>query len=544
MVNKSNKGGLDMESYNYLSSFNKKVEITPLFLCSIDKNGKLFELYGDINISKESSDIFICSDKLTINTEPVSNFSKTTYKRLFEGINNVISNKTIKEEKVYIYIGNYTGMWYEIDIKKDPNSKDRVLLVWFYSTYVEKFESNSLNELKIYKYLFDIIPYGMCIYIDNKIKFINQSAINFLGGSCWSDFIGRGFKEFISSTSDINIDDIAKKVCLNSKDVIYNEEIKTLNLEKFKVNMNISPIIFNGKKGVLLSFKSLEYVKDIEELENIVNRKKAEIDNTIKNEKMKIEFFADVSHELRTPLNVILGAIQLLSLQMDKGSIIDEEDKLSEYLSIVKFNALRLLRLVNNIIDFTKIDSGFNELDLKKCNIVSFVEEITNSVVPCTEGKGIELTFDTSEEEIFTLIDPSKMERVILNLLSNAIKFTPNGGDVFVNITFEENINISIKDTGIGMDSDKVKLIFERFKQVNNGYIKANEGSGIGLSLAKSIIEKHGGYIDVQSILGEGSEFTIVLPKDNIDIDAGEFSIYEFQLESIDLELSDICFQK
>lgn len=533
-----------MESCNYLSSFNKKIEITPLFVCSIDKGGKLFKAYGDINIDDKNSDIFISSSKLSINENPASSFSKTTYKRLFESIDKVISSKTFKEEKVYIYIGNSTGVWYEIDIKKDPANKKRAILIWFYSSSADKTERNYLNEFRIYKHIFDVIPYCMCVCVNNKIKFINQNAINTLGGKCFTDFMGRGFNEFLCEGSEFNMDNLVETVCFDSKEIEYKDFIKTFDLKKIEVSMNISPIVFNGEKGVLLAFKDLENKKNIEELENLINTKSSEFDNTIKKEKMKTEFFADVSHELRTPLNVIIGAIQLLNFQKNKGSILDENAKLDEYLSIIKFNAFRLLRLVNNIIDLTKLDSGYDELELKMCNIVSFVEEITNSVIPSIEGKGISLTFDTNSEEIFTLMDPSKMERVILNLLSNAIKFTPNGGDVFVGIEDSDDIKICVKDSGIGMDNDKVKLIFERFKQINNGYIKANEGSGIGLSLAKSIVEQHGGNINVESVLEEGSEFTIVLPKKNIDTDNDGFSIYEFQLESVDLELSDICYRK
>ncbi|KMT22746.1 sensor histidine kinase [Clostridium cylindrosporum] len=535
-----------MQSCEYLSNYSKKIEITPLFVCSVDIKGNIYSSLGEAEeIFRQDSEISIDSNRLILKTNNINKFSEVAYKRLFECIDNIIKTNMISEETVYVYVGNFTGTWYQVDIKKDPINEDRVTLIWFYSSYLENSNENTLDELKIYKHLSEFLPYSMCIYVNNKIRFINYSAIKFLGGECWSEFIGRRFSEFISAESTFNIEEIVNGInSRNIPNIVYREKIRTLDLSEYDVDMYISPIVFNGEKGVLLAFRDMEVRKEVKELEELINTKNKELDKTIKSEKMKTEFFTDVSHELRTPLNVILGALQLLSFQMDKGNINDENGKLNEYLTIVRFNALRLLRLVNNIIDITKIDSGFKDIQLKKCNIVSFVEEITNSVIPYMENKDINLTFDTNDEEIHILMDPSKMERVILNILSNAIKFTHEGGEVFVNINSGENVNISIKDSGIGMSEDKINVIFERFRQVSNGYVRENEGSGIGLSLAKSIIEQHGGNIKVHSEINVGSEFIITLPKNKLSDNIEEFNLNEYQIGAVDLELSDICYQK
>ncbi|MEG2338975.1 MAG: HAMP domain-containing sensor histidine kinase, partial [Clostridium sp.] len=202
------------------------------------------------------------------------------------------------------------------------------------------------------------------------------------------------------------------------------------------------------------------------------------------------------------------------------------------------------LRLVNNIIDLTKIDSGYLEITQRKCNIVSFVEDITDSITPYIDNKNIGITFDTDNEEIIALIDPIKMEKVILNILSNAIKFTPEEGSISVNISTDSNINISIKDNGIGMEEDKLQLIFQRYAQINSGYTRKNEGSGIGLSLARHIVNQHGGDIEVYSEKGSGSEFIIKLPYDVTMQREDGFEAYEYRSETIELELSDICFHK
>ncbi|MEG2893749.1 MAG: HAMP domain-containing sensor histidine kinase [Clostridium sp.] len=334
---------------------------------------------------------------------------------------------------------------------------------------------------------------------------------------------------------------------------ISNKSFESLNASIERIDKGItikeSTSVFIGKKY------GIWYEVDVTKEDNNINLIWYYIQNNkkilegfsldkIKKSEGKIEYFADVSHELRTPLNVILGVVQLLSFQLDNGNINDRDNKLTEYLSITRFNSLRLLRLVNNIIDLTKIDSGYLEITQKKCNIVSFVEDITDSITPYIENKNINVTFDTDSEEIIALIDPIKMEKVILNILSNAIKFTPNDGKIWVNISRDENINISIKDTGVGMDHDKIDIIFERYAQINTSYIRKNEGSGIGLSLARHITNQHGGDIIVKSEKDKGSEFIIKLPLDlNIQRE-DDFEAYEYRSETIELELSDICFHK
>ena len=162
----------------------------------------------------------------------------------------------------------------------------------------------------------------------------------------------------------------------------------------------------------------------------------------------------------------------------------------------MKQNCYRLLRLVNNLIDITKIDSGFMELNLKNVNIIEVVENITLSTAEYIESKSRTIIFDTDIEEKIMAIDPEQMERVILNLISNATKFTSPGDTIEVTIYDKDKyILISIKDTGIGIPQDKLDSIFERFKQVDPLLSRRSEGSGIGLSLVKSLVEMHNGNI-------------------------------------------------
>lgn len=532
-----------MESYNYLSEFSKNIKIEPSYVCSINKEGLVLEHHGEISgMTEKESDIYISSNYLGISSNPISNFSRKTYNRLFDEVKKIIDNDLDVEEKLYLNIGKDKDSWYEIEVKKDPKDDTRALLIWFKSLYLNNLRENSIYELEMYKNLFN--SYNICICVNGRIKFISNKAVEFLGGKCWSEFLGKRMKDFISKDSKLDIDYALNKISGNIRDLDFSEVIRRLDFSEVDVKMKMIPVYFNGESGVQIVFKKEKIENRIKELERLIYLKNIELDEFIQKERQQTEFFIDISHDLRTPSNVILGAIQLLRLQIDKKTIKDEGGRLDEYLSIIKFNALRLLRLTNNIIDITKFDSGFSELQLKKCNLVSFVEGIISSVIPYIENKNIKVTFDTDKEDIYLLIDPSKMERVILNIMSNAIKFTPKGGEIFVSIKCTDTIDISIRDSGIGMGEEKMKTIFERFSQVNGGFIKNYEGSGIGLSLSKSIIDQHGGKIKVESELNKGSNFIISFPKDKIKVSDSDIDLFEHQLEALDIELADICYQK
>ncbi|EYE89546.1 histidine kinase [Fervidicella metallireducens AeB] len=285
--------------------------------------------------------------------------------------------------------------------------------------------------------------------------------------------------------------------------------------------------------------------KRMEQLKKYAEERMRILNEAMQYEKIKTEFLANISHELRTPLNVILGALQLLDLNMKSNLIYDKENKLNRYSAIMKQNCYRLLRIVNNLIDITKIDSGFSKLNLKNGNIVGIVEDIALSVADYVENKSIQLIFDTEIEEKIMAFDADKLERIILNLISNAVKFTPAGGMINVNIyDCIDSIKISVKDNGIGIPKDKLEIIFQRFRQVDKSLTRNHEGSGIGLSLVKSFVEMHGGKIEVYSTEGEGSEFIVELPVRLVEEEEETIStnddIFSARIQRISVEFSDI----
>ena len=232
----------------------------------------------------------------------------------------------------------------------------------------------------------------------------------------------------------------------------------------------------------------------------------------IKAEKYKNNYFINLSHELRTPINVILSIEQLIKSLIKSGVQI-ENNKIEEYMNTLGGNSRRLLNLINNIIDTSKIDSGSYKLNKEEVDIVSLVEDTALSMVELAKSKYIELIIDPEIEELFIMCDKLDIERCIVNLVGNAIKFTNPTGIITININkVQDNVKISVKDTGIGIDKKYHDSIFDRFGQVYNNSSEEFGGSGLGLTLTKNLINLHEGEISLISESGKGSEFIIILP--------------------------------
>lgn len=258
----------------------------------------------------------------------------------------------------------------------------------------------------------------------------------------------------------------------------------------------------------------------------------------------KSEFIANMSHELRTPLNINLSAIQLFELYFNNDWDLGKE-KISIHMKSMKQNCLRLLRLVNNLIDTTKIEAGFYEPLFSSHNIVEVIEKIAFSISGYAKQKNIKLIFNSDVKEKLIVCDVDMIERIMLNLISNAIKFTDNCINVDI-YNRDFTVVIAVKDNGIGIEKDNHNIIFERYKQVSKILTRGTEGTGIGLALTKSLVEMLGGNITVKSEYGHGAEFIIELPVKqntsekqtfadvNDDIDNDKFT------QKMNVEFSDI----
>ena len=232
-------------------------------------------------------------------------------------------------------------------------------------------------------------------------------------------------------------------------------------------------------------------------------------------EQNKNNYFINLSHELRTPLNVLNGINQLIK-DLCKKEVFITPKRLSYYMDIMERNTSRLLNLINNIIDNTKIENNSYILTKEETNIVYLVEETVMDMKDYIEEKGLEFIFDTDIEEKTIACDKTEIERCIVNLVGNASKFTPEGGLIQVTVSdLGDKVKISVKDSGIGISEENKKLIFDRFNQVVDNNSEVKRGSGLGLTICKQLITLHGGDIYVESEVGVGSEFIIILPVNN-----------------------------
>lgn len=430
-----------------------------------------------------------------------------------------------------------------------------------------EFESNLMSYLDIdeeKKYTNKKVVHSLLKEIKNIIKYKNMSIYLY-------DKDNEKFKFYLSENEkenrlnvDIHIDkDIENKLC--SKD-IKNKYVEIYNkLEKFKgkkesleirhielanklfalvvITYNESKNYFSKGDSYLNEILSkLGYiVKQIENKSEIkyITEKKKELEDVIKLESMKVEFLSNMSHEFRTPINIILAIVQLLNLNNKTLS----DEKYKEYLNVLKQNSYRLLRLINNIMDITKVNSDSDELNLVNCNVVSVLEEIVMSTVLYANEKKRNIIFDTDNEEIFLACDEDKIERIMLNLISNAIKFSECDTDIEIKINTKLDLNrvyISIKNYGSNIEFNDREKIFERFHRVDNSLNRKNEGCGIGLFLCRKFIEMHEGEIFLDNI-DNGTQFSFYLP-----INITEEKIYnpiiqkDSLIERCNIEFSDI----
>lgn len=373
----------------------------------------------------------------------------------------------------------------------------------------------------------------LCILIDLKgnIKKVSSNAIELLG---W------GKEELSKMTIDNIIELTEQSIDLN--EIYTNHSHKCYGgifklrckngffkvMEWYYYNESATEQIYIVGSEISFIFRLEEELKEIE--------------NKLKEEVYKSKFISNISHEFRTPINIILSTIQLLELY--EGD--NKSGQRYRYLTTVKNNGYRLLRLINNLIDLNNIESGKIKLNKVIINIVSLVEDIVNSIVDYVGRMKRNIIFDTDEEEVFLSVDIKRIEKVILNLISNAIKFTDEGGniEVYIETDWKENrVYIYVKDDGVGIPQKDIKTIFNIFNQVDSTFSRRAEGSGIGLCLIKAFVEMHGGGILLKSKLGVGSRFGFYLPIDQIrpkEIVYNTENTWDSAFKSAEIEFSDI----
>lgn len=383
------------------------------------------------------------------------------------------------------------------------------------------------------------VDYVTMSYKDFNIKYINDNAFESIKKICPHvnsvvEVIGGNFFDFYTNDVKEKKEIISKiKLCIKEKSSRYIHKQKLIEEGKINYIKTIFQPIFDKNNQVEKITSIGMYITD-EELANQQMSKALRIQD---------EIFVNTSHELKTPINLIFSASQLLNVYLKNESVDYRRDKIEYSNKIIMQNCYRTIKLINNILDVSKMEQGFYDLSLENKNIVSVVDNIVMSVSDYIKDKKLSIIFDPKVEEKFIALDLYKFERIMLNLISNAIKFSKNNGVIFLDLIDKEDfIEVSIKDQGIGIDEQNLKSIFKKFNQENKSFNRKAEGTGIGLSLVQSMVELHGGTIDVESTVGVGSKFTIHLPTKTVNspINLQDEYSFEDKVEMIRFELSDI----
>ncbi|HXG56248.1 MAG TPA: ATP-binding protein [Vicinamibacterales bacterium] len=223
---------------------------------------------------------------------------------------------------------------------------------------------------------------------------------------------------------------------------------------------------------------------------------------------MKSEFVSMVSHELRTPLTSIRGSLQLV---LDEPAGLDDETR--ELLGVGLTNTERLIRLINDILDLSKIESGRLMLKLQPAEPAELVRQAVSNVQHGARAGAAMIEVSVAEGLPALEVDPDRMLQALVNLLSNAVKFAPSDRPIQMSVHGgESTVRFSVTDHGPGIPADKMNLLFRRFQQIESSNTRHAQGTGLGLAITKGIVEQHGGHVEVVSSLGHGSTFTITLP--------------------------------
>ena len=369
-----------------------------------------------------------------------------------------------------------------------------------------------------------------------KLKYNqNNIKVNFFTNDFTNTKATKYYYKLEGLEDEWNITNSNSMVFANLAPGDYSLEIKTIThhgieSEISSVSFTINPPFWKSKYLVFIYYIVIilwiyTYSNKVKKLDKLVNKRTSELrkemekneqlfNQVLKLEQSKNNYFVNLSHELRTPLNILSSINQLIKSFINNDKVIPNE-KLSHYMDIMNNNCNRLLSLINNLIDYTKIENNNYILNKQSVNIVYLVEETVLDMKDYIEENGLELIFDTDVEEKQIRCDKFDIERCIINLVSNAVKFTPKGGLIEVLVQdLADKVKIIIKDNGIGISEKNQKIIFDRFNQVVDENSEQKGGSGLGLTITRQIITLHGGEIYVNSEVGLGSEFIIILPVD------------------------------
>lgn len=399
---------------------------------------------------------------------------------------------------------------------------------------IEKIEEVNFN-MEYYKIIYEQLlknmPSGIIISHKHKIMFVNNKVLKLFKLDSEENIINKNISDLIYKEDREKYDKTIKSIDKNEK----KESVIHTRFSYNNVMFEAQEIRFYET----VHQKTFQ-VSIIDSIEDKIKLEDAKRELQLRDvmEKTRDEVLSNISHEFKTPVNVIYSTVQIQDLNLQKG----DYDKILEFNKLIKQNCNRLIRLINNFIDSTKLENNKVEIHKKRVNIVSITEDIAMSVINFAKRQKIDVVFDAEQEELYCDIDIDQMERIMLNILSNAIKYNkPNGNiDVIVKDR-KEKVYIDVIDTGIGIPKDRINTIFDRFERMENKNAVIKEGSGIGLSIVKKLVDALDGEINIESEVDKGTTVRLIFKKSkNQDGIEEVYDISQHLEEKVNLEMSDI----
>lgn len=391
----------------------------------------------------------------------------------------------------HIVRNNYSFVFKEIELNKKNLEEINNEIIKNNIKLQEKYET--LNEkYRFFKEFIQRLSNPIVVINNNfRIFYCNDSFLKLTNNRILKTIINKRIENYLQF--DYSLFETVKK----------NKEVLITNIEKDNKKYEAQLIYTDDEE-----FNYIISLNDLTE-ELMLMAMKEELKNIQSKELIRNNFLSNISHDIKVPVNIIHSAIQLENVFVDKKDI----EAIKKYNSISKENCLTLSELTNNLIDISKIDTEDLEANLEADNIVEFIEDYLLNLSDYVKSNGIDLIFDTNEEEVIICFDKEMMKRIILNLVSNSIKFTNKGGCIFINIkSSKDSVIIEFKDNGIGMSEEFIAKAFSKYSMENRSEVK-NGGYGLGLYVIYNLVKAQKGDIELKSTLGRGSTFIIRLNK-------------------------------
>ena len=400
--------------------------------------------------------------------------------------------------------------------------------------HVDRDTEEAYQQLEIYRRLFDILPDAILIHCEGRVTYVNRAAMRMWGATVPESLMGSKSIDLISEDSRSDVIAFREEVTRTGMPVeIGSYRILRLDGTEGEVEGYCAPFTGLKKPALMSVIRDLSELRqteqtlqsrvtELEETRDLLEKSSAA--QTKLNEELRIakeaadaanrsksDFLTTMSHELRTPLNAIIGFSDILKSQIfgPGGS-----EKYCEYANDINNSGQHLLDLINDILDLSKVEAGQEELHEEDIVIPELIGSITSLVRQRASKKGVKLEMEVQKDLPSLHADKRKLKQIFINLLSNAIKFTEAGGRVTFSAwcDTENGYVFQIADTGIGIAPADIPKALSKFGQVDSDINRQNAGTGLGLPLTKELIELHGGSLDLQSVLGEGTTVTVRFP--------------------------------